>query len=62
MGLRATILGWLRQDTAVAGDLRAAEANEVDREYADEQADAVAELRLGATPDEFEADQRAPDH
>ena len=60
MGLHATILGWLRRDRATEGDLGEAEANEVDREYADEQADAVAELRLGATPGEFESDQQAP--
>lgn len=61
MGLRETILGWLRLDRPSEGDLRDAEANEVDREYGDRQADAVTDLRLGTTPGEFEADQRAPD-
>jgi hypothetical protein len=60
MALKNTILGWLRQDPDKGKQERQAEANEVDREYGNAEADAYTDLRLGSGRDHFEDDESAP--
>jgi hypothetical protein len=60
MGLKNTILGWIRTDSDKSDDLEDAEIDAADKEYAEQKADNLMQERFGSTPDEFESDQSAP--
>ena len=60
MGIRETVLGWLRTTPDKDEDLEEAANDEVAREYSAEKADAKANSLRWSSPDEFESDQQAP--
>ena len=60
MGIKDTVLGWLRSTPDESEELEDAEADEAEREYAAEKADEIAANRLRSRPGEFESDQSAP--
>jgi len=60
MGLKNTLLGWIRTDSDKSDDLEDAEIDAADKEYAEQKADNLVQERFGSTPDEFESDQSAP--
>jgi hypothetical protein len=60
MGIKETVLGWLRTNPDKDKDLEAAANDELAREYSAEKADAKANSLRGSSPDEFESDQQAP--
>jgi hypothetical protein len=62
MGLKNTILGWIRSDPDKSGELADAEIDAADKEYSNQKAENVMQERFGSTPDEFESDQEAPRH
>jgi hypothetical protein len=62
MGLKNTILGWIRTDSDKSDDLEDAEIDASDKEYAEQKADNLVQERFGSTPAEFESDQEAPRH
>ena len=62
MGLKNTILGWIRTDSDKSDDLEDAEIDAADKEYAEQKADNIVQERFGSTPGEFESDQEAPRH
>lgn len=62
MAFKDTILGWLRSTPDKNEELEEAEADEATREYSSDRADTIAETKLRARPDEFEADQDGPRH
>jgi len=62
MGLKNTILGWIRTDSDKNDDLEDAEIDAADKEYAEQKTDNIVQERFGSTPDEFESDQSAPRH
>lgn len=59
MGIRETVLGWLRQDPEKDEQERDGEANEIDRAYGNTAGDTYTEQRLGGG-DHFDADQSGP--
>jgi hypothetical protein len=59
MGLRDTLLGWMRQGPA-GKDVAKAEEDIVEREYEEEKTDLVLDSRFGASGDHFDADESAP--
>ena len=59
MGLKATLLGWMRQSPS-GKDLAKAEEDIVEREYEAEKADLVVDSRLGTSGNHFDADESAP--
>ncbi len=59
MGLKDTVLGWMRQGSGDK-DLGSAEEDIVEREYAAEKADSMVDSRLGTSGDHFDADESAP--
>ncbi len=59
MGLKDTVLGWMRQGQA-GKDLGKAEEDIVEREYEAEKADVMVDSRLGTSGDHFDADESAP--
>ncbi len=62
MGIRETVMGWLRSTPDKNEELEDAEADEVTREYSAERADTVAGFELGGGRGDFESDQEAPRH
>jgi hypothetical protein len=61
MGLKDTVLGWLRRDDEKTDELEDAEADAATREYAEQRAETLMDERFGSRPGEFEADgQSAP--
>ncbi|MET0938176.1 MAG: hypothetical protein ABWY51_02995 [Gaiellaceae bacterium] len=60
MGIKETVLGWLRTTPDKDKDLEAAAIDEANREYSAEKADAKANSLRWSSPDEFESDQHAP--
>jgi hypothetical protein len=62
MGIKDTVLGWLRATPDKQDQREDAEADEVAREYSAEQADTVAGMRLGGGRGDFESDQEGPRH
>jgi len=60
MGIKDTLLGWLRTTPDKADDLEDAEADELTREYSAGRADTVAGFELGGGRGDFERDQEAP--
>lgn len=60
MGIRETVLGWLRSSPDKSDDLADAEIDEATRQYAAAKADSKNELRFGSQPGEFDSDQDAP--
>jgi hypothetical protein len=60
MGLKNTILGWIRSDQDKSDELEDAEIDAADKEYAEQKAENIMQERFGSTPDEFESDQSAP--
>jgi len=62
MGLKDTILGWIRSDPDKSEALEDAEIDAADKEYAEQKAENIVQERYGSTPGEFESDQSAPPH
>ncbi len=62
MGLKNTILGWIRTDSDKSDDLEDAEIDAADKDYAEQKTDNLMQERFGSTPDEFESDQERPRH
>ena len=60
MGLKNTILGWIRSDPDKSDELEDAEIDAADKEYSEQKAENLVTERFGSTPDEFESDQSAP--
>jgi hypothetical protein len=60
MGIRQTMLGWLRSTPEKDDELEDAEADELTREYSADRADTVAGFELGGGRGDFESDQEAP--
>ena len=60
MGIRETMLGWLRSTPEKDEELEEAEADEATREYSSDRADFIAESRFRGRPGEFEHDQDGP--
>ena len=60
MGIRETMLGWLRSTPDKDEELEDAEIDEATREYSSDRADAIAEGRFRSQPGEFEGDQEGP--
>jgi hypothetical protein len=60
VGIRETVLGWLRSTPDKDEELEDAEADELTREYSAERADTVAGFELGGGRGDFESDQEAP--
>ena len=60
MGIRETVLGWLRSTPNKADELEDAEADELTREYSADRADTVAGFELGGGRGDFDRDQEAP--
>jgi len=62
MGLKNTILGWIRSDPDKGGEFADAEIDAADKEYAEQKAENMMQERFGSTPGEFESDQERPPH
>lgn len=62
MGIKETVLGWLRSGDAKSEDLREAEIDEATREYSSDKADLIADERFGMRSGDFHDDQEAPRH
>ena len=60
MGIKDTVLGWLRTTPDKQDELEDAEADELTREYSADRADTVAGFELGGGRGDFERDQEAP--
>lgn len=60
MGIRETMLGWLRSTPAKDDELEDAEIDEATREYSGERADTIAGFELGGGRGDFDRDQEAP--
>ncbi len=60
MGIKDTVLGWLRTTPDKQDELEDAEADELTREYSADRADTVAGFELGGGRGDFESDQEAP--
>lgn len=60
MGIKDTVLGWLRTTPDKHDDLDDAEADELTREYSADRADTIAGFELGGGRGNFESDQEAP--
>jgi hypothetical protein len=60
MGLKDTVLAWLRQGQSANKKLVKAEKDIVEREYSEAKADLRADSRLGSTGEHFDADESAP--
>ena len=58
MGLKDTILGWIRSTPDESEELEDAEIDEATREYSEQRTDDMIDRRFGA--DDFEGDQSAP--
>lgn len=59
MGLKDTVLGWMRQGPADS-EMAKAEEDIVEREYEAEKTDLLVDSRLGTSGDHFDADESAP--
>ena len=62
MGLKDTILGWLRGTPDKSEELEDAEIDAATKEYSAERTDDMIDKRLGTNPGEFEHDQEGPRH
>ena len=62
MGIKDTILGWLRSDEGKSDELEDAEIDAADKAHAEEKAENITQERFGSVPGEFESDQEAPRH
>jgi hypothetical protein len=60
VGIKETMLGWLRSTPDKNEELEDAEADELTREYSADRADTVAGFELGGGRGDFESDQEAP--
>jgi hypothetical protein len=60
MGIKDTLLGWLRTTPDKTDELEDAEADELTREYSADRADTIAGFELGGGRGDFERDQEAP--
>jgi hypothetical protein len=60
MGLKDTVLGWLRGTPDKSEELEDAEIDAATKEYSEERADNMLQERFGTSPGEFESDQDAP--
>ena len=60
MGIKDTLLGWLRSTPDKADELEDAEADELTREYSADRADTIAGFELGGGRGDFDRDQEAP--
>jgi len=60
MGIKETVLGWLRTSPDKSEDLEGAELDELSNEYGMRRGDVETELRSGGSAREFESDQNAP--
>jgi hypothetical protein len=60
MGLKDTVLGWLRSNPEKSEELEDAEIDAADDKYLSDKTDTVLEERFGSVPDEFEAEQERP--
>jgi len=60
MGIKDTVLGWLRTTPDKQEELDDAEADELTREYSADRADTVAGFELGGGRGDFDRDQEAP--
>jgi hypothetical protein len=60
MGLKETLLGWLRRTPEADAGLERAATDTATREYSEEKTDGLVDSRLGSGHDEFEADERGP--
>ena len=60
MGLKDTILGWIRGTPDKSDELEDAEIDAATREYSEERTDDMIDRRFGTSPGEFEDDQSAP--
>ena len=58
MGLKDTVLGWLRSTPDKSDELEDAEIDEATKQYSAERTDTMLEERFGSTPGEFETDDR----
>ena len=59
MGIKDTVMGWLRTTPDKQDDLKDVEADEVTREYSAERADTVAGFELGGGRGDFEQGSRS---
>jgi hypothetical protein len=60
MGLKDTVLGWLRGTPDKSDELEDAEIDAATKEYSEERADDMVDKRFGTSAGEFEGDQDAP--
>jgi hypothetical protein len=60
MGIKQTVLGWLRTSPDKNEDLEEAAIEESTREYSSDKADMKVDSLLGTSTGEFESDQHAP--
>ena len=60
MGIKDTVLGWLRTTPDKQEELDDAEADELTLEYSADRADTVAGFELGGGRGDFDRDQEAP--
>ncbi len=60
MGIKDTVMGWLRTTPDKQDELEDAEADELTREYSADRADTIAGFELGGGRGDFENDQEAP--
>ena len=58
MGLKDTVLGWIRSTPDKNEELEDAEIDAATREYSEERTDDMIDRRFGS--DDFEGDQSAP--
>jgi hypothetical protein len=60
MGLKDTVLGWLRSTPDKSDDLEDAEIDEATKQYSSDRTDTMLEERFGSVPGEFETEQEPP--
>ena len=60
MGIKDTVLGWLRTAPDKQDELKDAEADELTREYSADRADTIAGFELGGGRGDFDRDEEAP--
>jgi len=62
MGLKDTLLGWLRSTPEKSDELEDAEIDEATKQYSSDRTDTMLEERFGSRPGEFESEQDGPRH
>jgi hypothetical protein len=60
MGLKDTVLGWLRGTPDKSDELEDAQIDAATKEYSEERAEHILDERFGRRPGEFESDQDTP--